>query len=361
METMKKLTPKRKLRLIRTARRRERNRKRKYRRKEHKINNPGYFTIQAPGVFKLTESKNRAAVLRFLHALREKVLKDNKAVLVDFVNTRKMWSDATLLFRAELCRIKKISAGKVLMKCAPPRNRKVAEVLRQTGIYRLLSFHAKARVDFEDVIHWNHADGTGADGKKYDDLLGRYDGTISETLAEGLYLGLTEAMTNCHHHAYIAPRGDGLNHQDEEKDWWMFSQEKDGWLSVVFCDLGVGIPETFPRNRPAYWRRLLQFGVPDDGVVIEEAIKESRSRTGMLFRGKGLKQLIDTIDRFPDGTLAIHSNRGWYTYNKGKGETRTATFGSSVMGTLIFWRVPLPLNAEQMYERNRDQYRQRIF
>jgi hypothetical protein len=358
---MKKLSPEQRLRFIRTAAKRARKKNKRRRRTAHRCELPGHTTITAPAVFTILDGKHRNRVTDFLSLLRNTVMKKNESVLIDFVNTRKMFADGTLLLRAELCRLQKIKPVGVHITCGPPKNKKVSEVLHQTKIYKTLNYRAHKSIDFDDVVHWTYADGTGADGEKYDEILGRYDGTISPTLAEGLYLGLTEAMTNCHHHAYLSARNDGLGILDSDKDWWMFSQERDGWLSVVFCDLGIGIPGSLPMTRPSIWSLITKLGNANDGVVIEEAIKASRSRTGKSYRGKGLKQLVDTIDRFPAGQISIHSNRGWYTYDKSKKSTQTKAFSRSILGTLIAWRVPLPTNAEQMHENSRNQDRARIF
>lgn len=297
--------------------------------------------VNAPLEFQLVINKRRRTLLRFLGQLRKTVVLKRQPVTIDFTRTEKMWAEGTLLFRAELCRIRRITEGKVRMRCIAPRNHKVSQVLKQVGIYSLLGYKAKIKPVAEDVVNWRTANGSGADGKKYDEILGSYDGVISDALAQGLYLGLTEAMTNCHHHAYLWQRPDGLLAKDDEKDWWMFSQERDEKLTVVFCDLGVGIPATLPKTKPALWKKMLNMlANPDDGSVIREAIESSRSRTGKSYRGKGLRQLVDAIDKMKDGNLFVFSNKGCYIY-KSAGATEVRSFADSILGTLILWTVPL--------------------
>jgi hypothetical protein len=164
---------------------------------------------------------------------------------------------------------------------------------------------------------------------------------IPDPLSRGLYLALTEAMTNCHHHAYISVRQDGLGIQDTNRDWWMFSQERDGMLTVVFCDLGVGIPSTIPVRKPDLLTRLKTlFGrYPTDAQVIEEAVRDSVSRTGKAYRGKGLNQLVDVIRKTHGASLLLLSNRGLYVARPGHVETRD--YSGSILGTVILWAVPL--------------------
>ena len=108
---------------------------------------------------------------------------------------------------------------------------------------------------------------------------------------------------------------------------------------VLFCDLGIGIPGSLPQKRPQLWRRLLSIGVANsDSHVIAEAVKLSVTRTGKHYRGKGLKQLQDAVRDHEEGALTIYSNRGVYNW---KGGTVTYDdYESSIMGTLIQWRIP---------------------
>jgi hypothetical protein len=179
------------------------------------------------------------------------------------------------------------------------------------------------------------------DGEKYENVLGDYEGRIADVLLDSLFRGISEAMTNCHHHAYIDVREDGLDRQPQTKDWWMFSQEKGGVLSVAFCDLGVGIPNTLPRRQPTLWERIKTGGhAASDGKIIGAAIEDSVSRTGQHNRGKGLKQLLEAaqIDG-RDGRLRIYSNRGRYTYEDQKARTRE--YATSILGTIILWSIPI--------------------
>jgi len=251
-----------------------------------------------------------------------------------------MISGGTLLLLAEISRIIRITRHSIPMRCLPPKNYKVAQVLEQVGINNLLRSKVKVRPIAHDVVSWRAANGHLAEGEKYNDILGHYDGVISENLKTGLYLGLTEAMTNTNQHAYEKERQDGLNYSDQSKDWWMFSQKKDGKLSVVFCDLGIGIPTSLPLKNPGLWKKLKKkLGNPADGECIREAVEATHSRTGQHHRGKGLKQLVSTIDKIKGGRLIIFSNHGCYVMRDG--EENVYNMKNSILGTLISWSLPL--------------------
>ena len=296
--------------------------------------------MQAPQFFELLANKNRYELLTFLEKLRQLLVVEKAKVLLDFTTTEKMWSDGTLLFLSELRRCKKMLGGTMPLRCKQPRNVKVAQVLKQIGAYDLMHYHKRINTSFSDVIHWSYASGHQVEGQKYENILGSYEGRVAETLLGSLFRGITEAMTNCHHHAYIGVRPDGLDYQDIQKNWWMFSQEKDGFLTVVFCDLGIGIPNTLPTKKPNIWKRIKSAGkAGSDSSIIERAVEDSVSRTGKRYRGKGLKQLLEAVQETDGGALRIFSNRGCYTFHKGKVVLKD--FTGSIMGTLIQWKVPI--------------------
>lgn len=339
---MKRLSVKRKLYLLRRARRTLRLKWKKAQRDQSPARRGvvGFKVLQAPQFFELSDNRNRHELLTFLDKLRQLLVVEKAKVLLDFTTTAKMWSGGTLLFLSELHRCKKLLGGTMPLRCKSPRNVKVAQVLKQIGAYDLMHYHKRINTSFSDVIHWRYASGHQVEGQKYENILGSYEGRVAETLLGSLFRGITEAMTNCHHHAYIGVRPDGLDYQDIQKNWWMFSQEKDGFLTVVFCDLGIGIPNTLPTKKPGIWQRIKSAGkAGSDSSIIEKAVEDSVSRTGKRYRGKGLKQLLEAVQETDSGALRIFSNRGCYTFNKGR--VTLKDFTGSIMGTLIQWKVPI--------------------
>jgi len=300
----------------------------------------GFARVRAPRIFCAQGDRHRHELLTFLAELRERLVVKRLPVTVDFALTSRMLADGTLLFLAELRRCQEILNGHMTVRCILPRNVKVAQVLKQIGALALLNCHKKIVPKFPDVIHWRYASGYQVQGEKYENLLGSYDGRVAGTLLSSLFKGVTEAMTNCHHHAYIGIRPDGLNYQDTRRNWWMFSRENDGYLTVVFCDLGIGIPVTVPTRKPSLWKRLLSMGkAGSDSKIIEQAVQDAISRTGKRYRGKGLKQLIGAVQAYDDGQLVILSNRGSYTFRNG--DVKLRDYVASINGTLIQWKVPI--------------------
>lgn len=252
-----------------------------------------------------------------------------------------MFADGTLLFKAELCRLTgRLTHGQTY-QCKLPHNEFVRQVLKQTEILSLLNHRGSVPTSLADVVHWRSANGSKAEGAKYDDVMGHYDGQITEKLLKGFYTGLTEAMTNTVNHAYIAPRNDTLNVKETEEGWWMFSQNKDERLDLLICDLGIGIPRSLPKQRPNIMQQLLAFGrkTTNDHEYIKAAIEDSRSRTQQSHRGKGLGQIVDTVKSIPKSSLIIYSNKGCYSLEGSEPEFKD--YGDSIFGTIISWSIQL--------------------
>ncbi len=296
------------------------------------------ITISVPEVLDLLTTDHRLSVVIFMEKLRDKCRK-NRKIIINFSQTHRMIADGAILLFAELKRIQELKPNLVL-RCIRSRDTKVNEALEQIGLFKFLHYKYISQVKFEDVIHWHVSEGMSTVGAKYEDVLGSYDDILSEKLQGSFYDGITEAMTNSKKHAYTGIRNDGFKAQKVNPKWWMFSQKKDGYLTVVFCDLGVGIPATLPFKKPLIYAYIKNnFGTVTDSLCIVEALKYSVSRTHKDERGKGLKDIAEWIKCVEGGTFNIFSNRGLYRYVNNKGFSHN--YKSNILGTIITWRVPI--------------------
>jgi len=302
---------------------------------------PRFRILKAPLEFDINKRISRATTLAFLEKVRTSAQQGTRKIWIDFTETRRFVSGGTLLLCAEITRLIE-NVADLRIKCSLPKSNKAAQVLQQIGLSKLLKTKNNAKCLDGDVVNWRSARGQGAIGAKYDEILGYYDGLITDSLQTELYTGITEAMTNAHQHAYIDQRGDGVTTDPDYRPWWMFSQEKDGKLSVVFCDLGVGIPASLPHTRPRLWHFMDRLNLTE-GRQIEGAVRNSQTRTRKQHRGKGWRQIIETISSCDGGKALILSNKGWYSMESGK--QRSGEFGDSIMGTVIYWQMPLPLRS----------------
>lgn len=295
----------------------------------------------APAVFGVFERNHRSALLRSLRKLRQLFMTPTaEPIHLDFGGTESLFADGMLLFYAELLRLIKATEGRHSISTTLSPVGKVCQVFDQIGLCSLLGVSTPSKPKDDDVVHWRFARGQQAEGKKYEDILADYDGSIAEPLQELLYTGLTEAMTNVMNHAYDEPRGDGLGITGG-RDWWMFSQYREGYLSVVFCDLGAGIPATIQAKRPKVWERYLLLGHGKDSAAIAYSVRDSISRTKLDHRGKGLGQIFSIVDAVAQGRVAVFSNCGMFSRQGEK--QRKREYKDSIFGTLIHWKLPVEI------------------
>lgn len=226
------------------------------------------------------------------------------------------------------------------VRIRPPANIKADQVLCQIGAYRICGMDRQRKSNYGDVVHWQVAYGHTVDNTICAPAIEAFEGKLASPLVNGLFKGLGEAMTNTRQHAYLYTRDDGLSYQQPTTDWWLFSQARDNTLSVVFCDLGIGIPKSLPIKRKGLFQKLLSMGLSSsDSACIEQAIEETRSSTQLPHRGRGLGNIVDVVSKYQTGLVVIFSNQGYYMLKGGKAVRYD--FRDSIMGTLIYWQVPL--------------------
>ena len=337
---MKKLSLEQKIYWLQRRDKRERKRCKKHR-KTSQRQHPSIIMIDAPRCIQLAPKKERKQTLSFLHNVRD-ATKSSRHIRINFKNTNQIYADAAILLRAELERMQKYFP-QVYFSCLLPESKRIKQVLYQINVLNILNYKKKIEVHLDDVVHWKHAHGNKVEGDKFDTILGKYSGTLSEYITSGLYPSITEAMANSCEHAYILNREDALNINDRTNDWWMFSQETNHKLNVVFCDLGAGIPRTIDRKENKFWASIQEIWRKDknDAKVIEFATKHGESRTDLGYRGKGLPQLVKNILNIKDGALRIFSNRGMITYHEHSDHAEKYLFTDSIYGTIILWEIPI--------------------
>lgn len=303
---------------------------------KRKIQN-SFYTWVAPIIFNIGDKKEREILLKKIKDLKQAFQGNYTAIHFDFSQTEKMFAGATLLFLAELIRLKTISeeSGKYFKySCKKIMSNKIGQVLTQIKMFELLNIKRSITPEDNDVVHWKFAQGKEADGAKYDSILNNYDGELVEELKHGLYKGITEAMTNVINHAYPS---------SSQKNWWMFSQFKDGKITLVLCDLGVGIPKTLPKTNEALYAKIKKLARrKHDAACIERSIKTRATQTEQSNRGRGLNDIVSAVETIDDSIVSVYSNKG--LFEKSKNSSKTVEFSNSIGGTLICWQFPFEKN-----------------
>lgn len=307
----------------------------------------------APHTFSIAKDDNaRKNLLKFLKEIGQQVVISRQSICLNLKNVEQLQPSATLLFVSELHRMTKLKDKNVKIRCILSAHRKVNQVFDKLSLFKFLGKRCNIAPSLADNIqHWQFAYGSNAEGEKTDEILDRYDGQITKKLTSGLYVGLTEAMLNAHHHAYISPRNDNLDPNIKVNNWWMLSQEKDDFLYVAFCDLGVGIPETLPNTHPNLYQKiiaLVQAG-NKDGVAIREATGLKKTGTNKKGRGYGLNQMVNAVANELRGIIKIYSNHGMYRAESND-KNSVESFDSSINGTIIEWRIPIRPQQENHHE-----------
>lgn len=296
--------------------------------------------LEAPKFFNSAQPGARTQLLQFLEEMRDAVERGGRSVYIDFSRTVRMYAAGTLLFYAEVDRLTRMRGSMRKIRCSYPNDKVVEQVLQQVGVFNAIGKPCRAKIDHDLVKHWHSATGTQVEGAKIEPVLKYYQGTVAAPLTTPqLYAGIVEAMANSREHAYVGTSA------DVHRRWWMFSQEKDGVLSVAFCDLGMGIPASLER-KDVQLRSLdgllARLGLTrSDAALIQAAFELGTTRTRDPNRGRGLQNVKEVLDHVGGGTLTIQSGYGSYDYKSGAQDPSIRNHPEPIPGTLIYWSLPV--------------------
>lgn len=337
------------------------SRKRENNRKISKLVKPKVFIdLKLASHITILNPKFRKKLRKTTKKFREYYFRKDVCLRLNFKDTKLMYSDGTLYLLAELETLTLINPD-ITFRIIPSDEKIVNQVLEQTGILKLLKQSLKFDSEFdESVKYWNYSSGYNSEIDSADSMLDDFDEILSEDTSKNIFTSLTEALTNCHHHAYEEKR---IQTEIRSiKKWWLFSQEREGVLTVCVCDLGIGIPRSLTRNTPNVkedWFTRLKGFITDnkgkydrDSAAIKAAIEIGNTRTNLPNRGKGLNQIINKINTMCDhkASIAIYSNKGSYIINRGFVTDLPTTdiidgiaipYTESIEGTVIVWQIPL--------------------
>lgn len=307
-------------------------------------------TIIAPSFFNLLSAKNHRELCTFLRTVKDLTIKQRRKVCIDFRRVKQFYPDGMLLFYAEVQRILVKRPGS--LGCVLPGDPVAVQVLSHLGLLAQFGCSRSVRSSRHDVVHWQVYSGTDADATQG-------LGAAIESLPLGakknngtLFRSVSEALTNVPQHAYSEPRHDGMT-EPGDQGWWMFVRREPGTVTIMFCDLGLGVPYTVPRDHEheGWLKRRLgaitkSFGVAqhEEGETIRVTVEEKRSRFKMDHRGNGFGNMLETVARCGNGKIEIFSNRGAFSYRcKGTNErSKSYNYADSIYGTVIGWHITDP-------------------
>lgn len=171
-----------------------------------------------------------------------------------------------------------------------------------------------------------------------------------EALIFWINTAVSEALTNVSHWAYedCARRG--------PRRWWVAAtlSPLTNNLTVVVYDQGVTIPKSLTKKSwledlvtkvRAAWVEEDTGPVWSDSQWVAAALEYRRSRSRQEFRGKGLPQMVAILDHCPAGSLRIVSGAGSCYLEKGAKMIQEAPLRNPIMGTLLEWKLQLPVQS----------------
>ena len=269
---------------------------------------------------------------------------NKRPVIIDFSKATLLYPTGVLYLVAELDRLRRRGGAAFTVRQIEPQNEIANQVFQQVGICELCGQDPPEQTDHfdESVRHWRYATGekmNDAPGRALD----RFEGRLSEALQSGMWKGVSEAIVNSVHHAYLEPRYDGFPGTDETR-WWMFSEVRDGELTVAVCDLGIGIPRSLPLRWGAtrIAALLSKFGlVRPEVAAVRAALEVGATRTEQENRGRGLPQIWEDMKSHTGSNIRILSNKALLSWNQKEAKETEEEFDDSIFGTMIIWSVPL--------------------
>ena len=206
------------------------------------------------------------------------------------------------------------------------------KILPQEAAERFIKIRSGTKVDLERVI------------TEIGDQVAQIETFIDSDPT--IYGAIQEAITNVIHWAY-RDSDNSLNAVIRDRWWFLASyNEEVKRFTLLVYDHGRGIPKTirkkFREEMQSRALELLSKFLPisqwNDAYSIEAAFKYPRSASGHDYRGKGLVEMRNLLDRFTSGRLQVMSGRGVYTIHC-DGRIENALKKYDIGGTLVAWEI----------------------
>ena len=261
-------------------------------------------------------------------------------VIIDFSSTKQVTAASAVYLYSEIDRIhKKYGEGAIrfdLSGVTPS----LKDALRESGLIKLVHGDQEPRGRMLPIIS----------GKDDDHIEKIVDYLIKEAVdrrqlikinlghAEQLFIrAIGEAMLNVKHHAYPG---------QDENSWWLTCSVFDEQLWIAFCDRGVGIPKTLPRQ--SWFKKIMKVGfLNEDDKMIQAAMEYTRtSKEERQGRGRGSKDIQQLVLDSRRGHLTIVSGSGHYRLSGENATEDTKKLNADVGGTVIQWAIPIQPNKE---------------
>ncbi|MCL6262759.1 hypothetical protein [Craterilacuibacter sp. RT1T] len=301
-----------------------------------KSKSPKSIVIEAPEVMDVTEGSHREKTMRFLFLIDD-YLSKGSVVRICFKNTKTLHPCGTLVFVSNIDVWKAKYPSRLRLK-ALPSDPVVAQLFKHIGILEQLGLMIELDTSHSMVKDWHYHSGNSMDAAEYRDLAISARDYIDHP-EKSLFPGcLNEAVSNTIDHAYETEPSSNELPPKAVRKWWMFSQVRDGLMSVVIYDQGVGIPRSL-LSKPMV-QDIFKHLNKKDARLIEAAVSSPRTSTQLPYRGKGLPEMFSFSQQLHQGGLSILSARGGFFYDSERERYKRKHYNIKLPGTLVAWGIP---------------------
>ena len=368
---MKKLTQKQYAYQIVVSKKRFDRRLQEYtkRRSRNKLRNLGHkagaegdekgkrIPITAPSTLDVIHPRYKDLTCKFLQDITQKVVIEGLSIRIRFSSTVFISPSGALVLFACIDKALRLTGRSSSITMSYPENDCVESVLQITGVNRLVNAaNRKTEPQLKQLVAANKlmqlqpiVTETTVNGQPAGLLLQGFQPSLTQDECKFIYGGIMEAVTNCAQHAYLTDDFDSNQLAALGKRWWLLiAKDPQHNVHIIVCDLGIGIPISFPKKFAQHWQALIaKLGnnhTTTDCFAIEEAMKYAATRTRQTNRGKGLADFKKPVDKVVGGRLHVLSNYGFYLYKNGAKSADVGGIGidskESLCGTLIEWVLP---------------------
>jgi hypothetical protein len=348
----------------RDSRRKKSNRKARIRRrlgnkKSRRILRRNSTVFSAPSHLNLTRYGKEVAI--FVQGFVRCVLRRENPATLDLRDVEMIHLEACILLYSEIERVVANAKISKPITIIDPRRRRPREVLKQIGLHTITGDSSDVVPERRDVVFWKAVRGIDQSGTKLGPIIEYVATSVNESATKrietsGIWKGVSEAVANTIDHAYKYPRTDGFCGTGSK--WTMFTQVKDGVLTVAVCDLGCGYSTSVERTiTEAVRNRILGLFTSNsyskDTQAILLAMEYGRTSTGKEERGKGSRDALRVLTEHKRGEMFVYSNCGHVKY-KFNPATDAAEFKAIdldfyVSGTIIGWVLPIERESDEYH------------
>lgn len=302
--------------------------------------------ISLPGCIDFYEDCNRSETIQKLLDIH---LFKKSTILIDFTIVHKMSASATAMLFSTIKHIQLNLNKQVSIKL--PKSKKMKAILKQIGLLDFLNMQTPVNVsEHKDVCCWYAKN-------DYHPLIPKsikeiVDGIIENSKNNNLSVEqhikkinttLGETILNVSEHAY-------LDSNFKYYNWVFFARISHlengniGKLSLIACDSGIGIAETFKKYVDTTKFDSVKKFFKTDSDYIKEAVthfyniskKQKTNQERKEGRGTGLTKIYNDAKNMQNSVLNIYSHRGFFSSTG-----NSVKFKRNVPGTVIELIIPL--------------------